>query len=99
MCIPVSERTTADPPVNSMAVTRTFVMRPNIMKTRCAHVPGSNQYHILTWAESLYTNHSERGSPRGRCVHWVLFSSIQWQELQTTRSGPWHRRHTVMFSG
>src|SRR5438034_4565114 len=93
--MPVSELTTTDPPVSSMAVTRMLVMRPNVVKTRCAYVPTRNQDHILIGAKSLCTNHSEHGSPRGRCGRWVFFSLIQWQESHTTGSGLWHRRHTV----
>jgi hypothetical protein len=35
--IPVREVTTADPPVSSIAVTRMFVIRPNIINTRCVY--------------------------------------------------------------
>ena len=37
--IPVREETTAEPPVNSMAVTRTLVIRPNTVKVMCAVTP------------------------------------------------------------
>ena len=37
--IPVSEVTTAEPPVNSMAVTKILVMRPKTVNTRCAYMP------------------------------------------------------------
>jgi hypothetical protein len=37
--MPVRDVTTADPPVRSIAVTRMFVIRPNMMKTRCAYTP------------------------------------------------------------
>ena len=37
--IPVKEETTAEPPVNSIAVTRMLVIKPKIMKTTCAGVP------------------------------------------------------------
>lgn len=37
--IPVSELTTAEPPVRSIAVTRIFVKRPKTMNVTCAKVP------------------------------------------------------------
>jgi hypothetical protein len=32
---PVSEETTADPPVNNMAVTKILVKSPKVMNTKC----------------------------------------------------------------
>lgn len=37
--IPVKDDTTAEPPVNSMAVTRMLVIKPNTVKVMCAYVP------------------------------------------------------------
>lgn len=37
--IPVKEETTADPPVNNMAVTRMLVINPNTVKVMWAYVP------------------------------------------------------------
>lgn len=37
--IPVNEETTAEPPVNNMAVTRMLVIKPKTMKTQWAGVP------------------------------------------------------------
>jgi hypothetical protein len=37
--IPVSDETTAEPPVNNMAVTRMLVIKPKTVKTRWASMP------------------------------------------------------------
>ncbi len=37
--MPVREVTTAEPPVNNIAVTSIFVKRPNKMNTKCAYTP------------------------------------------------------------
>jgi len=37
--MPVREETTAEPPVNNIAVTRMLVIKPKTVKTRCASTP------------------------------------------------------------
>ena len=48
--IPVSEDTTAEPPVNNIAVTRMFVIKPKTVKTRCASAP----YRALMTSRKVY---------------------------------------------
>lgn len=48
--IPVRLDTTADPPVNNMAVTRMLVIRPKTVKTRWAGVP----YRALITSRKVY---------------------------------------------
>lgn len=36
---PVKEDATAEPPVSSIAVTRTFVIRPKVIYTICVNLP------------------------------------------------------------
>ena len=42
--IPVRECTTAEPPVSNMDVTKTFVMRANVINTKCVYIPGSVRF-------------------------------------------------------
>jgi hypothetical protein len=48
--IPVREETTADPPVNNMAVTKILVIKPNTVKVMCAYVP----YLALMTSRKVY---------------------------------------------
>jgi hypothetical protein len=48
--MPVKEDTTADPPVNNIAVTRMFVIKPNTVKTICAPTP----YLALITSRKVY---------------------------------------------
>ena len=48
--IPVRELTTAEPPVNNMAVTRMFVINPKTVKTMWALMP----YRALTTSRKVY---------------------------------------------
>ena len=50
--IPVRLETTAEPPVNNIAVTRMLVMRPNTVKTKWADVP----YRALTTSRKVYSS-------------------------------------------
>ena len=50
--IPVSDDTTADPPVNSIAVTRMLVISPNTVKTAWVVVP----YLALITSRNVYCN-------------------------------------------
>jgi len=50
--IPVRVETTAEPPVNSIAVTRMLVMRPKTVKTKWAGVP----YRALMTSRKVYSS-------------------------------------------
>lgn len=60
--IPVRLETTAEPPVNNIAVTRMLVMRPNTVKTKWADVP----YRALTTSRKVYSSHCLSSGVRSR---------------------------------
>ena len=79
--IPVSDETTAEPPVNNMAVTRMLVIKPKTVKTRWASMP---YLALMTsrkvWMYSISEVHWENGkSSENIREHWELFSSTRLQ--------------------
>lgn len=50
--MPVRAATTSAPPVNNIAVTRMFVIKPKVMKIACVNVP----YRALIISRKVYAS-------------------------------------------